>query len=73
MFRVEYCGKEISKKKMQKLLDFPMPQTAGQMKQFIGLIDYFYDYVESRSMIMKALHDMIRNYQKKTRDKARRK
>jgi hypothetical protein len=47
MSRVEYCGKEISKngltmskKKIQKGLNFPMPQTAGQMKQFIGLVDY---------------------------------
>jgi hypothetical protein len=77
MSRVEYCGKEISKngltmskKKIQKVLNFPMPQTGGQMKQFIGLVDYFHDYVESHSMIMKALYDMIRNYQKKTRSKA---
>jgi hypothetical protein len=76
MSRVEYCGKEIakngltmSKKKIQKILKFPMPQTAGQIKQFIGLVDYFYDCVERHPMIMKALHDMIRNYQK-TRSKA---
>jgi hypothetical protein len=60
----------MSEKKIQKVLDFPMPQAAGQMKQFIGLIDYFRDYVEIHSMIMKALHDMIGNYQKKTRGKA---
>jgi hypothetical protein len=72
MSRVEYCGKEISKnrltmskKKIQKVLDFPMLQTAGRMKQFIGLVDYFHDYEESHSTIMKALHEMIRNYQKK--------
>jgi hypothetical protein len=77
MSRVEYCGKEISKngltmakKKIQKLLNFSMPQTAGQKKQFIGLVDYFHDYLESHSMIMKALHEIIRNYQKKTRGKA---
>jgi hypothetical protein len=39
------------------------------MKQFIGLVDYFHDYVEHHSMIMKPLHDMIKNYQKKTREK----
>jgi hypothetical protein len=38
------------------------------MKQFIGLVDYFHDYVEHHSMIMKPLHDMIKNYQKKTRE-----
>ncbi len=75
--RVEYCGKVISKeglsmsnKKITKVLDFPKPQTAGQMKQFIGLVDYFHDYVEHHSMIMKPLHEMIKNYQKKTRGKA---
>jgi hypothetical protein len=42
MSQVEYCGKEISKngltmskKKIQKVLNFPMPQTAGQMKQLV--------------------------------------
>jgi hypothetical protein len=41
---VEYCGKQIdrsglsmSKKKFQRVLDFPKPKTAHQMKQFVGL------------------------------------
>ena len=74
MPRVEYCRKEIfknglcmSKKKIQRVLDFPKPHTAGQMKQFVGLINYFHDYVEHHSEIMKPLHDMIQNYQKKTK------
>jgi hypothetical protein len=60
----------MSKKKITKVLDFPKPLTAGQMKQFIGLVDYFHDYVNNHSMIMKPLHNMINNYQKKTRGKA---
>jgi transposase InsO family protein len=74
MALVEYCGKEInkeglsmSKKKIQKVLDFPKPQTAGQMKQFVGLINYFHDFVRHHAEIMKPLHDMIQNYQKKTK------
>jgi hypothetical protein len=55
--------------KDNKSIRLPKPQTAGQMKQFIGLVDYFHDY-EHHSMIMKPLHDMIKNYQKKTRGKA---
>jgi transposase InsO family protein len=72
--RVEYCGKEISeggicmsKKKIRKVLDFPKPSTAGQMKQFVGLLNYFHDYVPHHSHMMKPLHDMIQNYQKKTK------
>jgi hypothetical protein len=41
---VEYYGKQISKtglsmskKKINKVSDFPKPTTAGQMKQFVGL------------------------------------
>ena len=76
MSLVEYCGKEISdkglsmsKKKIQKVLDFPKPVTAGQMKQFVGLVNYFHDYVSHHSDIMKPLHDMIQNYEKRTRGK----
>jgi transposase InsO family protein len=71
---VEYCGKQISKeglsmskKKIQKVLDFPKPKTAGQMKQFVGLINYFHDFCSHHAEIMKPLHDMIHNYQKKTK------
>ena len=51
------------------MLDFPKPETAGQMKQFVGLINYFHDYVPHHSDIMKPLHDMIQNYEKRTRSK----
>jgi hypothetical protein len=72
---VEYCGKEISKeglsmskKKIQKVLDFPKPKTAGQMKQFVGLINYFHDFCSHHAHIVRPLHDMIKNYQRRLRD-----
>jgi transposase InsO family protein len=77
MSEVEYCGKLISKeglsmskKKIQKVLDFPKPTTAGQMKQFVGLINYFHDFCSHHAEIMKPLHEMIQNYQKKTRGRS---
>jgi hypothetical protein len=77
MSQVEYCFKEISKrglsmsnKKIGKFLNFPKPQTAGQMKQFVGLVNYFQDFVPHHSQIMKPLHDMIQNYQKKTKERS---
>ena len=76
MSNVEYCGKEISKegltmsmKKVQSVLNFPMPTTAGEMKQFVGLVNYFHDYVEHHSDIMHPLHQMIQDYQKKTKSR----
>jgi hypothetical protein len=77
MAMVEYCGKQISEdglsmstKKIQKVLNFPKPTTARQMKQLVGLLNYFRDFCQHHSQIMKPLHDMILNYQKKTRDRA---
>ena len=76
MSMVEYCGKQIdrsglsmSKKKIQRVLDFPKPKTAHQMKQFVGLANYFHDHVPHHSEIMRALHNMILVYEKKTRGK----
>ena len=74
MPKVDYCGKEISEnglrmstKKIAKVLDFPKPLTAGQMKQFVGLVNYFHDFVTHHSQIMKPLHNMIQNHQNKTK------
>jgi hypothetical protein len=50
----------MSKKKIQKVFDFPKPTTAGDMKKLVGLFNYFHDYVEHHSQIMKPLHDMIK-------------
>ncbi len=68
---LEYCGKQIdknglsmSKKKIQKVIDFPKPTTAHQMKQFVGLVNYFHDHVPHHADIMKALHNMILGYEK---------
>jgi hypothetical protein len=37
--------KELSmSKKDNKSTRLPKPQTAGQIEQFIGLVDYFHDY-----------------------------
>ena len=74
---VEYCGKQIdrsglsmSKKKIQRVLDFPKLKTAHQMKQFVGLANHFHDHVPHHSDVMRALHDMITGYERKTRAKA---
>ncbi len=73
---LEYCGKQIdenglsmSEKKIQKVIDFPKPTTAHQMKQFVGLVNYFHDHVNHHADIMKALHNTILGYEKRTRSK----
>jgi hypothetical protein len=59
----------MSKKKIQRVLNFPKPQRAHQMKQFVGLANYLHDHVPHHSNIERALHDMINGYEKKTKAK----
>jgi hypothetical protein len=59
----------MSKKKIQRVLDYPKPKTAHQMKQFVSLANYFHDHVPNHSDIMRALHGMITGHEKKTKAK----
>jgi hypothetical protein len=54
------------KEKRSKGLGFLKPTTAGQMKQFVGLINTSMTFVNISAEIMKPLHDMIQlNFVKK--------
>jgi len=76
MAKVDYCGKVISEQglsmttsKTETALNFPKPTTHGALKKFVGLANYFHDFVAHHSHIMKPLHDMLENYSKKARTK----
>jgi hypothetical protein len=76
MSKVDYCGKEISEQglsmtnsKTETALNFPKPTNHGALKKFVGLANYFHDFVAHHSHIMKALHDILENYSKKSRTK----
>jgi transposase InsO family protein len=72
MQEVEYVGHVInehglsfSKEKLQKVLDFPEPKTMKEMKQFLGLVNYFRDHVRNHSTVVKPLHQMVKQYDKR--------
>ena len=51
--KLEYVGRVISEqglsmseKKINSVLDFPKPEYALQMKSFIGLVNYFHDFID---------------------------
>ena len=63
---VEYVGHLVSAldtsftpEKRSKVLDFPQPTTQKEMLQFIGLANYFRDYVPNMTEMAKLLRDMI--------------
>ena len=68
---IEYVGKVISEnglkmsqEKIRSVLDFPVPSVSKQLKSFLGLTNYFRDFVRNHSAIVKPLNSMLSNYSK---------
>jgi transposase InsO family protein len=64
--KVVYVGKEISKDginmaddKIQNVLDFPKPMTNTQLRSFLGLANYFREFVPNHSHVVHPLQKMI--------------
>ena len=71
MVEVEYVGHIInhdglsfSTKKREEVLNFPFPKTHKNMKQFLGLVNYFRDHVKNHSTEVQPLQDMVGKYDK---------
>lgn len=66
LIKVEYVGKEISRlgltmseEKIQNVLDFPQPKNNTQLRSFLGLSNYFRDFVPNHSHVVSPLHKMV--------------
>jgi len=71
---IEYVGHVInsqgltmSREKIQKVLDFPLPTVGKQLKSFLGLANYFRDHVPNASTLAQPLHQMLEDYASKRR------
>jgi len=67
--QLEYVGRvinqhglQMSAAKIQKVLDFPLPKTGKNMKQFIGLVNYFRSHVKSFAIKAYPLEQKILGY-----------
>ena len=70
--QVEYVGRQISKdgismskKKINSVTDFPQPVVLTQLRSFLGLANYFRDFVPNHSNVVSPLHHMIDHAAKK--------
>ena len=71
---VEYCGRVISKnglsmseKKIASVINFPIPEFAKQMKSFLGLANYFREFVPNHSTVVQPLQTLIPEYRHNNR------
>ena len=55
-------GLQMSQAKMRSVLDFPKPVIAKQLKSFLGLVNYFRDFIRNQPSIVHPLHQLLLNY-----------
>lgn len=71
----DFVGKVLSEKgllmsqtKIGSVLDFPKPVIAKQLKRFLGLVNYFHDFIRNQSYIVHPLHLSLLNYKENSMD-----
>ena len=60
-------GLRMSQSKIQLVLDFPCPTVSKELKSFLGLVNYFRDFIKNQSTIVRPLHALLTNYQRTQR------
>ena len=60
-------GLQISRTKIQSILDFPLPTVSKQLKSFLGTANYFRDFVKGYSTFSQPLHQLLTDYNKTRR------
>jgi len=55
-------GIKMSEEKISKVMNFPIPKFGKQLKQFLGLANYFRDHVRNHSTLAQPLDKLIGNY-----------
>ena len=56
---VDQEGIHFSRSKLDSVLNFKQPETAAQMKSFLGLANYFRDHIKNYSELSRPLSDMV--------------
>jgi hypothetical protein len=76
MTKVEFVGHTIdgltgqthfTRDKLDRVRDFPRPETKGELKQFIGLANYFRAHVANMSMSTHLLDEVLAKYEARHR------
>ena len=57
-------GLQMSRARIQSVLDFPVPAYAKQLKSFLGTVNYFRDFIRNQSSLVHLLHALIADYHK---------
>jgi len=57
-------GIKIEKEKMKEVLDWPQLKCVKDVQKFLGLANYYYQFIQGFASIARPLHDMVKKNQK---------
>jgi len=57
-------GIKIEKKKVKEVLDWLTPKYVKNMQKFLGLVNYYHQFIKGFASIARPLHDMVKKDQK---------
>ena len=63
-------GRWMAPEQVDRVKAIPQPTTQGDLKSFLGLVNYFRDFMPNMSDELKLMNNMILSYSKKDRSKA---
>ena len=55
-------GLQMSRTRIQSVLNFPVPVYAKQLRSFLGTLNYFRDFTRNQSSLVHLLHALIADY-----------
>ena len=57
-------GIKIEEEKMKGVLDWPMPKCIKNIQKFLGLANYYCQFIKDFASIARPLHDLVKKEQK---------
>ena len=57
-------GIKIEEKKVKGILDWPTPKSVKDIQKFLGLANYYHQFIKDFVSIARPLHDMVKKNQK---------
>jgi len=65
-------GIKMQKEKVTEVLQWPRPRTVKEVQKFLGLANYYRQFVKDFARIAKPMHKLVRKIRSRTREKSRR-
>ena len=57
-------GIKMEKEKVKRVLEWPIPKCVKDIQKFLGLANYYYQFIEGFASIARLLHDMVKKDKK---------